>query len=78
MHDETLLTSGEQQNGMDKYADIEQWPGEYIGLMEQIPMFQGVATRSLLCMCKVEMSNAATVPAQREHMNLDLAGRHRP
>lgn len=28
--DETLLTNGEQQNGMDKYADIEQWPGEYI------------------------------------------------
>jgi hypothetical protein len=28
--DEKLLTSGEQQNGMDKYADIEQWPGEYI------------------------------------------------
>jgi hypothetical protein len=30
--DEALMTSGEQQNGMDKYADIEQWPGEYLGL----------------------------------------------
>jgi len=29
--DESLLTSGEMQNDMDKYADIEQWPGEYIG-----------------------------------------------
>ena len=29
--DEALLTSGEMQDGMDKYADIEQWPGEYIG-----------------------------------------------
>jgi len=29
--DENLLTSGEMQNEMDKYADIEQWPGEYIG-----------------------------------------------
>jgi hypothetical protein len=28
--DEELLTSGEQQNGMDKYPDIEQWPGEYV------------------------------------------------
>jgi len=28
--DEELLTNGEQQNGMDKYADIEQWPGEYV------------------------------------------------
>ena len=28
--DETLITSGEQQNGMDKYADIEQWVGSYI------------------------------------------------
>ena len=28
--DEKLLASGEQLNGMDKYADIEQWPGEYI------------------------------------------------
>ncbi|VVB60030.1 Uncharacterised protein [uncultured archaeon] len=32
VNDETLLTCGEQQNGMDKYADVEQWPGEYIGL----------------------------------------------
>jgi len=24
--DEDLLTNGEQQNGMDKYADIEQYP----------------------------------------------------
>jgi hypothetical protein len=30
--DETLITSGQQQNGMDKYGDIEQWPGEYLGL----------------------------------------------
>jgi hypothetical protein len=30
--DENLLTSGEQQNGMDKYPDIEQWPGEYISI----------------------------------------------
>jgi len=29
--DEALLTSGEQQNAMDKYADVEQYPGEYIG-----------------------------------------------
>jgi hypothetical protein len=28
--DEDLLTSGEQQNGMDKWSDIEQFPGEYI------------------------------------------------
>jgi hypothetical protein len=28
--DEELLTNGEQQNGMDKYADMEQWPGEYV------------------------------------------------
>jgi hypothetical protein len=28
--DEAMLTSGEMQNGMDKYADIEQWPGEYM------------------------------------------------
>jgi len=28
--DENLLTNGEMQNGMDKYADISQWPGEYI------------------------------------------------
>jgi hypothetical protein len=30
--DEALITSGQQQNGMDKYGDIEQWPGEYLGL----------------------------------------------
>jgi hypothetical protein len=29
-NDEAMLTNGEQQNGMDKYADIEQWPGEYL------------------------------------------------
>ena len=28
--DEAILTSGETQNGMDKWADIEQYPGEYI------------------------------------------------
>jgi hypothetical protein len=28
--DEALMTNGEQQNAMDKYADIEQMPGEYI------------------------------------------------
>lgn len=28
--DEAVLTNGEQQNGMDTYADIEQWPGEYM------------------------------------------------
>jgi hypothetical protein len=28
--DEDLLTSGEQQNGMDKWSDIEQFPGEYV------------------------------------------------
>jgi hypothetical protein len=28
--DEAMLTNGEMQNGMDKYADIEQYPGEYI------------------------------------------------
>jgi len=27
---EQLLINGELQDGMDKYADIEQWPGEYI------------------------------------------------
>jgi hypothetical protein len=32
VNDEALLTNGEQQNGMDKYADVEQWPGEYLGL----------------------------------------------
>jgi hypothetical protein len=31
VNDEALLTNGEQQNGMDKYADVEQWPGEYLG-----------------------------------------------
>ena len=31
VNDEDLLTNGEQQNGMDKYADIEQYPGEYVG-----------------------------------------------
>jgi hypothetical protein len=30
--DETLIDNGEQQNGMDKYGDIEQMPGEWIGL----------------------------------------------
>ena len=30
-NDEALLTNGEMQNGMDKYADIEQYPGEYLG-----------------------------------------------
>jgi len=30
VNDEGLLTNGEQQNGMDKYADVEQYPGEYI------------------------------------------------
>ena len=30
VNDEELLTNGEQQNGMDKYADMEQWPGEYL------------------------------------------------
>jgi hypothetical protein len=29
-NDEAMLTNGESQNGMDKYADIEQWPGEFI------------------------------------------------
>jgi hypothetical protein len=28
--DEDILTNGESQNGMDKYADIEQYPGEYL------------------------------------------------
>jgi len=30
VNDEALLTNGEMQNGMDKYADIEQWSGEYM------------------------------------------------
>ncbi|UCB57916.1 MAG: hypothetical protein JSV67_04715 [Thermoplasmatales archaeon] len=30
VNDEAMLTNGEMQNGMDKYADIEQWPGEYL------------------------------------------------
>ena len=30
VNDEAMLTNGEQQNGMDKYADIEQYPGEYL------------------------------------------------
>jgi len=30
--DEGLITSGEQKDGMDKYADPEQMPGEYLGL----------------------------------------------
>jgi hypothetical protein len=30
--DEALMTSGKQQNGMDKYADIEQMPGEYLAV----------------------------------------------
>jgi len=29
--DERLITSGEQKNGMDKYGDPEQMPGEYLG-----------------------------------------------
>jgi len=29
--DEGLITSGEQKDGMDKYADPEQMPGEYLG-----------------------------------------------
>jgi hypothetical protein len=29
--DEGLITSGEQKGGMDKYADPEQMPGEYLG-----------------------------------------------
>ena len=29
--DEALITSGESQNAMDKYGDIEQEPGEFIG-----------------------------------------------
>jgi hypothetical protein len=29
---ESLITSGEQKDGMDKYADPEQMPGEYLGL----------------------------------------------
>ncbi len=30
VNDEAMLTNGEMRNGMDKYADIEQWPGEFI------------------------------------------------
>jgi hypothetical protein len=30
--DEGLITSGEQKDGMDKYADPEQMPGAYLGL----------------------------------------------
>ncbi len=30
VNDEDLLTNGEMQHGMDKYADIEQYPGEYL------------------------------------------------
>jgi len=30
VNDETLLTSGEQQNGMDKYGDVEQMPAEML------------------------------------------------
>ncbi len=30
VNDEELLLSGEQQNGMDKWSDIEQYPGEYV------------------------------------------------
>jgi len=30
VNDEAMLTNGEMQNGMDKYADVEQWPGEFI------------------------------------------------
>jgi len=29
--DEALITSGEQQNGMDKYGDVEQIPAAFIG-----------------------------------------------
>jgi hypothetical protein len=30
--DEGLITSGDQKDGMDKYGDPEQMPGEYLGL----------------------------------------------
>lgn len=30
VNNEALLNNGEVQNGFDKYADIENWPGEYI------------------------------------------------
>jgi len=30
--DKALIDSGEQQNGMDKYGDLEQTPGEFLGL----------------------------------------------
>jgi len=30
--DKALIDSGEQQNGMDKYGDLEQAPGEFLGL----------------------------------------------
>jgi len=30
VNDEALMTNGEQENGMDKYADIEQYPGMYV------------------------------------------------
>jgi len=30
--DKALIDSGEQQNAMDKYGDIEQMPGEFLGL----------------------------------------------
>jgi len=32
VNDEALLTNGEMQDGMDKYADVEQFPGEYLGV----------------------------------------------
>ena len=35
--DETLIQSGEQQNAMDKYADIEQMPGEWVAERAQDP-----------------------------------------
>jgi len=31
VNDETLMMSAEQQNGMDKYGDVEQMPGQYLG-----------------------------------------------
>lgn len=50
--DEALITSGEQQNAMDKYGDIEQWPGVWIDESGSDPDVSGSGSKVIVAYVK--------------------------
>ncbi len=73
--DEDLVTSGEQKDGMDKYADPEQMPGEYLGVGTD-PDVSGCGNRVCVVyvmgddvMCQSSITSAAYDPGFNWHVS---------